>query len=63
MTSRSRICVAALTWMALGTFTSGDPKPAPHLELVATYDTGLGMEGSEIISIRHTDGIAALNNI
>lgn len=35
----------------------------PHLVLRATYDTGLGGNGSEIISVRHTDGIAALTNI
>ena len=36
---------------------------APRLVLRATYDTGLGVEGAEIISIRHTDGIAALTNV
>jgi DNA-binding beta-propeller fold protein YncE len=63
MTSRSRICVAALTWMFAATFASGDPKGSPHLVLRATYDTGLGADGSEIISVRHTDGIAALTNV
>jgi len=45
------------------TFAAGDPKRAPHLVLRATYDTGLGANGSEIISIRHSDGIAALTNV
>jgi DNA-binding beta-propeller fold protein YncE len=31
--------------------------------LRATYDTGLGANGSEIISVREKDGIAALTNI
>jgi DNA-binding beta-propeller fold protein YncE len=31
--------------------------------LRATYDTGLGIDGAEIISIRHTDGVAALTNV
>lgn len=35
----------------------------PGLAPVATYDTGLGEQGAEIISIRETDGIAALTNI
>ena len=41
----------------------GAPKPSPQLVLQATYDTGLGTEGAEIISIRHTDAIAALTNV
>jgi hypothetical protein len=36
---------------------------APGLAPVATYDTGLGEQGAEIISIREADGIAALTNI
>ncbi len=43
--------------------TVADPKPSPHLTLRATYNTGLGANGAEIISVRHTDGIAALTNI
>jgi uncharacterized protein len=35
----------------------------PQLVLRATYDTGLGANGSEVISIREKDGIAALTNI
>lgn len=35
----------------------------PGLAPIATYDTGLGEQGAEIISIRETDGIAALTNI
>jgi uncharacterized protein len=63
MTSRSRTCVAALTLMLLAeAFAAGDPKGSPHLVLRATYDTGLGANGSEIISIGH-DGIATLTNV
>ncbi len=36
---------------------------APALKPVATYDTRLGESGAEIISIRETDGIAALSNV
>jgi uncharacterized protein len=43
--------------------TAADPKVPPQLDLVATYDTGLGANGSEIINVRHTDGIAALTNV
>ena len=38
-------------------------QPPPHLIRVATYDTGLGANGSEIVSVRHTDGVAALTNV
>jgi DNA-binding beta-propeller fold protein YncE len=44
-------------------FAAGDPKQSPQLVLRATYDTGLGANGSEIISIRHSDGIATLTNV
>lgn len=37
--------------------------PSRGLVLRATYNTGLGVNGSEIISVRHTDGIAALTNV
>lgn len=40
-----------------------DPSGPPRLVTVATYDTGLGASGAEVISVRHTDGIAALTNI
>jgi DNA-binding beta-propeller fold protein YncE len=35
----------------------------PALALAATYDTGLGGSGAEIIDVRHTDGLAVLTNI
>lgn len=44
-------------------FVGAARKAAPQLVPVATYDTGLGMNGAEIISVRHTDGIAALTNV
>ena len=34
----------------------------PHLRVLATYDTGLGVNGAEIISVRH-DGMAVLTNV
>jgi hypothetical protein len=49
--------------LPFATLAAADPKPRPRLVLRATYDTGLGGNGSEIISIRHTDGIAALSNV
>ena len=35
----------------------------PSLVSVTSYDTGLGANGAEIISVRHTDGVAAVTNI
>jgi hypothetical protein len=63
MAKRDRMSVAAIAWLLFAGFAAGDPKPSPHLVLRATYDTGLGANGSEIISVRHTDGIAALTNV
>lgn len=63
MTSRFRVGVAALAYISVAAFAAGGPKGSPHLVLRATYDTGLGADGSEIIGIRHTDGIAALTNV
>jgi DNA-binding beta-propeller fold protein YncE len=62
---KSRIALAAVASLALANFAAASPslKTPPKLELVATYDTGLGANGSEIISIRQTDGIAALTNV
>ena len=51
------VCLVAADVAAAG------PKTRPRLELIARYDTGLGINGSEIISIRHTDGMAALTNV
>ncbi|MCA1562287.1 MAG: hypothetical protein LC753_02325 [Acidobacteria bacterium] len=52
-----------MTTLLFSDLAVADRKAAPQLVLLATYDTGLGLEGSEIISIRHTDGIAALTNV
>lgn len=49
--------------LLLASFAWADPEAAPRLTLRATYDTGLGIDGAEIISIRHTDGVAALTNV
>lgn len=38
-------------------------RPTPTLQLVATYDTGLGANGAEIISVRESDGLAVLTNV
>lgn len=58
-----RIVLAGLTVLLFSNLAVADRKAVPQLVLLATYDTGLGIEGSEIISIRHTDGIAALTNV
>lgn len=42
---------------------SADPRGQPQLVLRATYDTGLGENGAEVISIRHSDHVAALTNV
>ena len=55
--------LAIVASLILAGLATGDPRPSPTLVLRATYDTGLGANGSEIISIRDTDGIAALTNI
>lgn len=38
-------------------------RATPTLQLVATYDTGLGANGAEIISVRESDGLAVLTNV
>ena len=63
MAHSSRIGLSLTASLLLAGFAAADPKGNPQLVLRATYDTGLGADGAEIISIRHTDGIAALTNI
>jgi DNA-binding beta-propeller fold protein YncE len=58
-----RIALATIASVLFLSFTAAANKPAPSLVLQATYDTGLGADGAEIISIRHTDSIAAVTNI
>ena len=55
--------LAIVASLLLAGWATGDPRPSPTLVLRATDDTGLGANGSQIISIRDTDGIAALTNI
>ena len=63
MKTRHGIALALVVSLPFATLAAADPKPLPRLVLRATYDTGLGANGSEIISIRHTDGIATLTNV
>jgi hypothetical protein len=42
---------------------SANPPDTPTLTSVGTYDTGLGANGAEIISVRHADAIAVLTNV
>ncbi len=37
--------------------------PTPQLSLVGTYDTGLGANGAEIVSVREKDNLGAITNI
>lgn len=60
---RHLIGLPAVTLLAIASLGAGDPKPLPQLKLRATYDTKLGPNGAEIISVRHRDGIAALTNV
>ena len=62
MFARLQIGLTALVLLLATHTVAGDPRPSPQLVLTATYDTGLGASGAEIISIRH-DGIAALTNV
>ena len=57
-----RVAITGIAVLLLSTGAAGKP-PAPTLQLLATYDTGLGANGSEIISVRHRDGLAVLTNI
>jgi uncharacterized protein len=49
------LLLTAVMWAAA-------PPVTPRLVLRATYDTGLGIDGAEIVSIRHSDGLAVLSN-
>ena len=57
-----RVATTGIAVLLLSTGAAGK-RPAPTLQLLATYDTGLGADGSEIISVRHRDGLAVLTNI
>jgi DNA-binding beta-propeller fold protein YncE len=63
MIGRHLIGLPAVTLLAIASLGAGHPKPSPQLVFRASYDTGLGANGSEIISIRHSDGMAALTNV
>lgn len=53
---------AALT--AVGAFSIPETKAIGEtLTVVGTYDTGLGANGSEIVSVRSKSGIAAITNV
>ena len=63
MTKRYATAVVLVASLPFTGLAADDPEPSPRLVLRATYDTGLGATGSEIISVRHTDGIATLTNV
>lgn len=61
---RGRLTGFALTALLLFTTVAwAESKTSPRLVLRATYDTGLGIDGAEIVSVRHTDGMAVLTNV
>lgn len=62
MKSGLKVTLAAVTLLVLSRLGLA-AHDVPGLVPIATYDTGLGINGAEIISIRHTDGIAALTNV
>jgi DNA-binding beta-propeller fold protein YncE len=63
MNGSSRVSFALAALMLVASVASAAPPGAPRLVLRATYDTGLGANGAEIISIRHTDAVAVLTNV
>jgi hypothetical protein len=63
MNGHLRLGVVTIALALMAAAASADPKRSARLLLVATYDTGLGANGSEIISIRHTDAVATLTNV
>ena len=63
MNGSSRVSFALAASMLVASVASAAPPGAPRLVLRATYDTGLGANGAEIISIRHTDAMAVLTNV
>jgi hypothetical protein len=58
MTSRSRICVAALTWMFAATFASGDP--SGHR---TSCDEPLTTPASEPMGARSSPFVATANEV
>jgi uncharacterized protein len=63
MKTRRRIVLPAVAAVLAASLSSADAVSQPELVLRATYDTGLGESGAETISVRHTDGVAALTNV
>jgi uncharacterized protein len=60
---KSRISLVAAAVLGITGIAAKGVNAQPQLNLAATYDTGLGPLGSEIISIRDVDGMAALTNV
>jgi DNA-binding beta-propeller fold protein YncE len=58
-----RIALIVLVSLAFCSLAMAASEGVPGLVPIATYDTGLGANGSEIISVRHTDGMAVLTNV
>jgi uncharacterized protein len=63
MTNTPRVAGAAVSFLLVASLVGGDPRPAPQLILRATYDTGFGQNGAEIISVRDSDDLAVLTNV
>ena len=58
-----RFATVASLVLASTNLLAANPPDAPTLVPIASYDTLLGASGAEIISVRHTDGIAVLTNV
>jgi DNA-binding beta-propeller fold protein YncE len=51
------------TLLLAATFPLAAAPPSPKLALAGTYDTGLGVNGAEIVSVREKDNLGAITNI
>ena len=63
MQSFIRLGLVALAVACIAIPASAQKKAVLSLVPIATYDTGLGADGAEIISVRDKDGIVVLTNI
>jgi DNA-binding beta-propeller fold protein YncE len=63
MTMGIRTASALALALGMGTVTALAKPPVPGLTPVGEYDTGLGANGAEIISVRKLGHVAALTNI
>lgn len=60
MKTRRFLAIAAAVWLCAP--SAPGAAQTPELVLLATYSTGLTGDNAEVISIRHSDGVAAVSN-